>query len=70
MERRQRVGLDFGRQFFEETNTDGSGYTMLKSFSTSGGAGADLEPGLVLSGSTLYGMTLSGGSGDGDTIFR
>ena len=36
-------------------NTDGSGYTVLKSFT--GSDGGDPYAGLVLSGSTLYGTT-------------
>ena len=42
-----------------KVNTDGSGYTVLKSFT--GSDGAQPYAGLVLAGSTLYGTTQSGG---------
>ena len=50
-------------------NTDGTGYSMLHSFT--GGDGSGPDGSLTLSGSTLYGMTYGGGSlsqGNG-TIF-
>jgi uncharacterized repeat protein (TIGR03803 family) len=49
-------------------NTDGSGYTVLKSFS--GNDGRNPQGKLVLSGSTLYGTTVNGGSNDFGTVFK
>ncbi len=49
-------------------NTDGTGYAMLKIFTGSDGRGPNA--GLVLSGGTLYGTTLGGGSSDNGTVFR
>ena len=49
-------------------NTDGTGFTMLKSFT--GGDGASPYAGLLLSGSTLYGTTYSGGSSNRGTVFK
>jgi uncharacterized repeat protein (TIGR03803 family) len=50
-------------------NTDGTGYQVLHNFG--GGSDGD-EPtsSLTLSGSTLYGMTLTGGTYDCGTIFQ
>ncbi|MGA2555722.1 MAG: choice-of-anchor tandem repeat GloVer-containing protein [Verrucomicrobiota bacterium] len=49
-------------------NTNGSGFTVLYSF-TNGSDGAHPEAGLILSGNTLYGTAARGGvSGDG-TVF-
>jgi uncharacterized repeat protein (TIGR03803 family) len=53
-----------------EVNTDGSGYTVLHNFA---GADGDLPLGsLTLSadGSTLYGMTNSGGANSAGTVFK
>ena len=52
-------------------DTDGSGFSDLHSFATSND-GVDPSPGLVQSGSTLYGVTSEGGSPSGNqgTIFR
>jgi uncharacterized repeat protein (TIGR03803 family) len=51
---------------------DGTGFSLLHSFA--GGAGDGLDPegyaSLLLSGSTLYGMTKRGGSSNGGTIFQ
>jgi len=49
-------------------NTDGMGYTVLKSFT--GSDGALPQAGLVLSGGTLYGTTYSGGSSNAGTVFE
>ena len=53
-------------------NTDGTGFKTLYSF-TSGSLGRNGggEPyaGLILSGSTLYGVAANGGSGGGGTVF-
>jgi titin len=54
-------------------NTDGSGYAILYSFGQIGGDGDDGSNPygcLLLSGSTLYGMTSSGGSAAAGTIFK
>ena len=53
-------------------NTDGNGYELLHHFAGGSGDGASSRSSLTLSGSTLYGMTSSGGTGGfGDgTIFR
>jgi uncharacterized repeat protein (TIGR03803 family) len=54
-------------------NTDGSGFTNLHSFtamvSGTNSDGAEPEAGLILSGNTLYGTTLFGGSWGNGTVF-
>ncbi|MGO9110925.1 MAG: choice-of-anchor tandem repeat GloVer-containing protein [Thermoguttaceae bacterium] len=52
-------------------NTDGSGFRNLLSFSGSGGANPGQYPDgdLTLSGSTLYGMTWSGGTSGKGNVF-
>jgi uncharacterized repeat protein (TIGR03803 family) len=52
-----------------KVNTDGTGYTVLKSF-LGGSNGRGPEAGLVLSGGTLYGTTIWGGSSDKGTVFK
>ena len=49
-------------------NTDGSGYTVLKHFASTNGAGP--HGGLTLSGATLYGTTYYGGVWDLGTVFK
>jgi uncharacterized repeat protein (TIGR03803 family) len=49
--------------------TDGSGFTVLKEFAGSDGAGPG-PGGLVVSGTTLYGTTGSGGSSNCGTVFK
>jgi uncharacterized repeat protein (TIGR03803 family) len=49
-------------------NTNGSGFTSLYSF-TGGSDGADPQSDLVLSGNTLYGTAVSGGSSGHGTVF-
>jgi len=49
-------------------NTSGTGFTLLHTF-TGGNDGANPNGSLILSGSTLYGMTNSGGSSGVGTIF-
>jgi uncharacterized repeat protein (TIGR03803 family) len=56
----------FGTVF--AVNTDGSGYTNLYSF-TDGNDGANPYAGLVLSGNTLYGTALYGGSSNVGTVY-
>jgi uncharacterized repeat protein (TIGR03803 family) len=48
-------------------NTDGTGFTILKRFSTSDGANPCSE--LLWTGQTLFGTTLSGGSSNNGVIF-
>ena len=60
-----------------ELNTDGTGFTNLYSFTASAAAylnvtnddGALPVAGLILSGSTLYGTALKGGSSGNGTVF-
>jgi uncharacterized repeat protein (TIGR03803 family) len=49
-------------------NTDGSGFTVLHDF-TGGSDGANPNPGLAVSGNTLYGTANAGGVVGGGTIF-
>ncbi|MBI4324289.1 MAG: immunoglobulin domain-containing protein [Chloroflexi bacterium] len=51
-----------------KVNTDGTGYTVLKSFT--GSEGLQPRAGLVLSGGTLYGTTQYGGSSGYGTVFK
>lgn len=50
-------------------NTDGTGYSLLHSFIGGKGDGATPIGSLTLVGSTLYGMTKSGGSTNNGTLF-
>jgi uncharacterized repeat protein (TIGR03803 family) len=50
-------------------NTDGTGFSVMHSFVPATGDGWDPNGSLILSGSTLYGMTRQGGGGAG-TIFE
>ncbi len=50
-------------------NTDGSGFSLLHSFSGGSRDGSSPYGSLTLSGSTLYGTTFSGGSSNAGTIF-
>jgi len=51
-------------------NTDGSGYTILHQFGATAGDGKNPEASLTLVGSTLYGTTSIGGTGnDAGTVF-
>lgn len=52
-----------------KVNTDGSGYTVLKSFDYYN-EGGNIQGGLVLSGNTLYGTAAYGGSAYGGTVFK
>jgi uncharacterized repeat protein (TIGR03803 family) len=49
--------------------TDGTGYAMIHSFAGGPDDGANPQGDLILSGSTLYGMTENGGSNDQGTVF-
>ena len=53
-----------------KVNTDGSGYTILHSFSSSGSDGRHPEGGILVIGSTLYGTTSYGGVNDQGTIYK
>ena len=50
--------------------TDGTGYTLLHSFAGPGSDGREPLGSLILSGSTLFGMTGKGGTYDLGTVFR
>ncbi len=64
-----RLGGDNNCGIIFKIQTDGSGYTILHEFSGGGNDGSNPYGGLVLSGSTLYGMTAYGGDNDWGTIF-
>ncbi len=51
-------------------NNDGSGYSILRSFSENGGDGQNPGGLLAASDGALYGMTLNGGSAGTGTIFK
>src|SRR5262249_50077117 len=51
-------------------NTDGTGYTVLKSFTGNPDDGANPYGGVALSGSLLYGTTRNGGSSEAGTVFE
>lgn len=51
-------------------NTDGMSFKNLHSFAGFPTDGDNPEAGLILSGNTLYGTTVSGGSGQFGTVFR
>ena len=61
-------GRDLGTVF--KIGTNGSGFIMMHSFAGGAADGANPNGSLVLSGSTLYGMTCNGGSTDFGTIFK
>jgi uncharacterized repeat protein (TIGR03803 family) len=63
-----RKGGISGKGTVFKINTDGTGFKVLHSFSGEDGAFPD-ECSLTLSGSTLYGMTVVGGSGGKGTVF-
>jgi uncharacterized repeat protein (TIGR03803 family) len=50
-------------------NTDGTGFSVLHNFAGNSSDGSFPSASLTLSGSTLYGMTLSGGSSNLGTTF-
>ena len=52
-----------------KVNTNGTGYTVLKSF-TNSPDGSEPYGGLALAGSTLYGTTYGGGSAGYGTVFQ
>lgn len=59
-------GNTFGTVF--KINTNGSGYTVLKSFTNI--EGVDPRAGVTISGNTLYGTTHQGGSSGFGTVFK
>src|SRR5437660_6658660 len=58
---------DSGKGTVFAVNTDGTEFTTLHTFS--GGDGAFPDAGLILSGNTLYGAALFGGSLNYGTVF-
>ncbi len=62
-------GGSFGYGTVFKVNTDGTGFGVLKNF-MNGPDGANPQVGLVLSGSTLYGVTWHGGVSTNGTVFR
>jgi uncharacterized repeat protein (TIGR03803 family) len=62
------AGGDYGYGTVFAVNTDGTGFTTLYSF-TNGSDGANPDAGVILSGNTLYGTTMSGGSAGYGTLF-
>jgi uncharacterized repeat protein (TIGR03803 family) len=63
------TGGAFGFGTVFSMNSDGSAYTLLRSFNAATGDAWDPVGSLTLSGSTVYGMTRQGGGGAG-TIFK
>jgi uncharacterized repeat protein (TIGR03803 family) len=49
--------------------TDGTGYAVMHSFAGGAADGASPQGSLILSGSTLFGMTYAGGSANLGTVF-
>ena len=60
----------YGYGVIFKLQTDGTNYTLLHSFDDSAAYGRYPEGALILCGSTLFGMTLSGGDKDSGTIFN
>ncbi len=60
-------GSEFNGTVFA-LNSDGTGFTVLHSFTN--GDGANPHAGLILQGDRLYGTTLLGGAGGVGTVFR
>jgi uncharacterized repeat protein (TIGR03803 family) len=63
------VGVSTVKGVVFKVNTDGSGFTVIKSFS-GGSDGYGPQGELVLSGNTLYGTTMYGGSYGYGTLFK
>jgi uncharacterized repeat protein (TIGR03803 family) len=59
---------NFGTAF--KMNTDGTGFTLLHTFTTSSSDGNVPYGSLTLDGSTLYGMTVGGGVSNSGTAFQ
>jgi uncharacterized repeat protein (TIGR03803 family) len=62
-------GGDDGAGTIFKINADGTGFTLLHEFADSSSDGSYPEGSLILSGSTLYGMTAEGGVDGSGTIF-
>jgi uncharacterized repeat protein (TIGR03803 family) len=62
-------GASFNGVVFK-VNVDGSGYTNLHEFADGSGDGATPVDSLTVSGTTLYGMTVSGGAYSNGVVFR
>lgn len=62
-------GGAYGPGIIFSLNTNGTGYTILHSFSDLKGDGDAPESGLTLSGDALFGMTCFGGTGQVGTLF-
>ncbi|MGO9017794.1 MAG: choice-of-anchor tandem repeat GloVer-containing protein [Syntrophobacteraceae bacterium] len=60
----------YGNGAIFQVNTNGSGYKVLYSFGSVANDGVNPSGSLTLSGSTLYGMTPSGGANGSGTIFQ
>jgi len=60
-------GMDFGTVF--KIQSDGSGFTLLHEFAGGANDGAEPFGDLIVSGSTLFGMTYKGGDSDYGIIF-
>ena len=65
-----RSGGAFGFGTIFRVGTDGSGYSVLRSFSDNATDGGSPWGSLIASGSTLYGMTFGGGAFHFGTVFR
>ena len=62
-------GSGYGKGSVFAMNTDGTGFGLLHEFAGAVSDGSYPEGSLTLSGSKLYGMTLSGGASDKGTVF-
>jgi uncharacterized repeat protein (TIGR03803 family) len=62
-------GGSYGTGTLFSMNTDGSGYSLLHSFTGGASDGGSPQGSLKLSGSTLYGMTRDGGSNHTGALF-
>jgi uncharacterized repeat protein (TIGR03803 family) len=60
----------FGSGTIFKVGIDGSGYTVLHSFTGGSNDGADPHGGLTVVGTTLYGLTKAGGASDHGTLFK
>ena len=60
----------YGRGSIFTIGKDGNGFTILYNFDASAGQAANPQGSLILSGSTLYGLTLSGGANGLGLIFE
>ncbi len=64
------AGGDNGLGVVFKIDTDGSNFTLLHEFGGGGDDGSEPGSGLILNGSTLYGMTETGGDSDLGVIFK